>query len=126
MAMNYSHAPSDSAQYGKGLEGPSTAVEEVPYLIFQAILFYEQNSTLDNYAAFVGCMNGTTFQFAKGVFSHSYLHDLINHQVPSDSLKIYRSQPYELLEQEDRKEFVKIYIGLFQCISNLLQGYQTV
>lgn len=61
-------------------------------------------------------MKGTTLQIVKGVCSRSYLQDLAGRRIPTGSLNVYRSEPYDLLEHKDRKEFVRIFIGLFQCL----------
>lgn len=65
---------------------------------------------MDGYTAFVVSMKGTSFQFIRGVCSRSYLRDLVDRRVKSEPLRLlYRSGLYELLEQEDPREFVRIF-----------------
>ncbi|PGH34134.1 hypothetical protein GX50_03002 [[Emmonsia] crescens] len=110
-----------------GRKGPDrlcSAEEVVPYLLLQAILKYERNPTLDSHTAFVVSMKGTTLQFNKGAVSREYLKDLIRRKVPSDPLMFLRSDPYELLEQDGRRECVRGFLGLIRNIHTQLELYE--
>lgn len=87
------------------------------------MLGHEQNPDLENYTAFVVGMKGTFVQFVKGDFPSSYIQDLVNRRYPGSSLELGFSQPYDLLEQEDRGELVRVIIGLFQCLYGLMDVY---
>ena len=78
---------------------------------------------MQNYTAFVVGMKGSIIQFVKGDFPRSYIQDLINRQTPTSSLEIGFSQSYDLLEQEDRRELIRVFIGLFQCLYDLVDMY---
>ncbi|KAK2791045.1 hypothetical protein FQN53_007234 [Emmonsiellopsis sp. PD_33] len=86
----------------------------VPYILFQAILKHERDTSIESHGILVVSMKGTTFQFNKGVVSKPYLEDLLLHKVPSDPLTILRSGPYNLIEQDGRREYVKAMLGLIQ------------
>lgn len=87
-------------------------------------LAYEQNPDLGNYSAFVVSMRGPTFQFIKSTCPALYIKDLFSGRAPSVPLKMYFSGPYDLMEQEDRKEFVRIYLGLLGRLNDLLDVYK--
>lgn len=42
-------------------------------------------------------------------------------RIDSTSLQLYFSEPYDLLEQKDRKEFVRMFIGLICNLYELLE-----
>ncbi|KAK2789955.1 hypothetical protein FQN52_005763 [Onygenales sp. PD_12] len=88
----------------------------VPYILFQAILKHERDPSIESHGILVVSMKGTTFQFNKGVVSKPYLEDLLLHKVPSDPLTILRSGPYNLIEQDGRREYVRAMLGLIQNV----------
>lgn len=102
---------------------PSAASQVPPYLLLQVILAYERNSAQDNYTAFVVIMKATTVHFAKASCSVSYIHDLIGHRTPRTPFELVYSQPYDLLQQEDRRAFITVYYGLLQCLYARLRIY---
>lgn len=87
------------------------------------MLGHEQKPDLENYTAFVVGMKGTIVQFVKSDLPNSYIRDLINRRYPKASLEVGFSQPYELLEQGDRRELVSVFAGLFQCLYDLMDVY---
>ena len=97
----------------------------MPYLLFQTILKYERSPTLISHIAFVVSMKGTTLQFNKAVVSREYLKDLISQKVPDDTLNLLRSEPYELLEQDSRRECVRGFLGLMENIRSQFELYET-
>ena len=91
-------------QARKGPEIQSAAHEVAPYLLFQVLLAYERNPDLENFTASVVSMKGTSVQFVKANCSGFYIQDLKSRGVPRTSLEIYFSEPYDLVEQDGRKE----------------------
>ena len=75
---------------------------------------------MDEYNTFVVSMKGTIIQFVRASCSNSYLQDLAYRKGPGSLLELYFSDPYDLLEQEDRKEFVRIFVGLVNYLYDLL------
>ena len=96
----------------------------MPYLLFQAILKYERNPTLESHTVFVVSMKRSTLQFNKSEVSREYLKDLIDQKGPRDSFVLLRSDSYELLEQNDRKECVRGFLGLMQNVRSQLDLYE--
>lgn len=107
-----------------GPEPLGTAPEVMPYLLIQIVLKYERKPTLKSYTAFVVIMKETTVQVVKAICSDSYIRDLINRRVPKDPLQLRFSMPYDLLEQEDRKEFLRIHFGLIRFLYDTLEIYK--
>lgn len=75
---------------------------------------------MESYTAFVVIMKETTIQIVKAICSNSYIKDLVNRRVPKDPLELQFSIPYDLLEQEDRKEFVRIHLALIRFLYDML------
>ena len=69
-------------------------------------------------------MRGSTFQFIRSTCSALYIKNLFSGRAPGHSLEMYFSGPYDLMEQEDRKEFVRIYLGLLGYLNSLLDVYK--
>lgn len=107
-------------QAGKDPECLGIAHEVTPYLLFQVFLAYEKNPSLAHYNTFVVSMKGTTIQFVRASCSNSHLKDLADGKAPGSSLGIYFSEPYDLLEQKDRREFVRAFIGLVNYLYDIL------
>ena len=95
-----------------------------PYLLIQMALAFEWNPDLDNYTTFVVSMRGSTFQFIRSTCPALYIKDILSSRAPRAPLELYFSGPYDLMEQEDRKEFLRIYLGLIGCLNNLLDVYK--
>lgn len=97
----------------------------MPYLLLQIILAYEKNPTLGNYTAFIITLKGPVAQFITANCSASYIHDLINSRTPRTLLGLKFSLPYDLLQPEDRWEFMKVYYGLLQYLNVQLKNHDT-
>ncbi|KAK2767444.1 hypothetical protein FQN54_003600 [Arachnomyces sp. PD_36] len=96
----------------------------VPYLLFQAILKYERSPTLDSHTAFVVSMKGTSLQFNKAEVSREYLKDLISQKVPRDTLTLLRSELYDMMEQDSRREFVRGFSGMVRHMRSQFGLYE--
>lgn len=110
-------------QAGKGPNPLSEPPVVVSSLLFQAILAYEHRPALDEYTTFVVGVKGNTYQFIGATCSRLYIEDLVNRKAPGSPVDVYFSEPFDLLEQDDRREFSKIFIGLLNCMHNLLRTY---
>ena len=113
----------DRTKARKDPENQSAAHEVVPYLLFQVLLVHERNPYLGNYTALVVCMKGTNVQFLKATCSKLYIQDLISNLVPRTPLEIHFSEPYDLVEQDGRREFVRIYLGVIECLYDVSRAY---
>ena len=85
---------------------------------------YERQPALESHSAFVVSMKGTTLQINKAVVSRQYLNDLISQKVPSDALTLLRSETYDLLEQDGRRECLRSLFGLIRDIRAQFPVYQ--
>ena len=83
------------------------------------LLAHERNPDLGNYTSLVACMKGPNVQFFKATCSKLYIQDLTSNIVPRTPLEIHFSEPYDLVEQDGRREFVRIYLGLIECLYNV-------
>ena len=93
----------------------------MPYLLLQVISAYENNSTLDKYTAFVVTMEGINIQFIRANCSPSYIQDLINYRMSRTHLRLRFSKPYDLLQSEDRWEFMEVFYGLLERLYFLME-----
>ena len=91
------------------------------YLLLQVISAYENNPALENYSAFVVTMEGISIQFIRANCSASYIQDLINNRMPRTHLALEFSKPYDLLQSEDRWEFMEVFYGLLERLYFLME-----
>lgn len=83
----------------------------------QAVSAYNDNPTLDDYTGFVITMDGSILHLSKAVMSNTYVKDICNGRPSSENLKYYRSEPYDLLDQGGRREFLRAIIGLYRYLN---------
>ena len=97
----------------------------IPLQLFRVFFSkaYEHKPSLDEYTTFVVGVKGNTYQFVRATCSRSYIEDLVNRKAPGSPVHVYFSEPFDLLEQNDRREFSKIFIGLLNCMHDLLRKY---
>ena len=62
-------------------------------------------------------------QVVKAICSSSYIQDLISRRVPEDCLELHFSLPYNLLEQDGRREFLRAHFGLIGSLYDMLDIY---
>jgi hypothetical protein len=77
------------------------ATHEVPRILVQAILAYNQNPNSESYTGFVVSINWTVLRINRALMSHDYMESLCQaggHL--SECLQFYRSEPYDLLERD--------------------------
>jgi hypothetical protein len=48
--------------------------------------------------------------------SHDYMESLCQGGHLSECLQFYRSEPYDLLERDQRREIIRLLIGLFRFL----------
>ena len=68
-------------------------------------------------------MKGTNVQFFKATCSKLYIQDLTSNLVPRTPLEVHFSKPYDLVEQDGRREFVRIYLGLIEYLYDVSRAY---
>ena len=52
------------------------ATDEVPRILVQAILAYNQNPNSESYTGFVASINGTVLRISRALMSHDYMESL--------------------------------------------------
>ena len=62
-------------------------------------------------------MDQTVIRVGKAVVSQSYLKSLCTKKPITENLLYYRSAPFELLECEDRREFMRIMFGVLRYLA---------
>lgn len=67
---------------------------EVPQVLVQGILAYDQNSSLDSHRAFVLRMDGINLQFSVTIIPRIYIEELCQGRPLSESLRLSRSELY--------------------------------
>lgn len=90
---------------------------EIPQALLQIILAYSHNQHLEQYTGFVITMDRTVVRVGKAVVSQSYLRRLCAREPVVEYLLYYRSAPFELLEREGRREFLRVMFGVLRCLS---------
>lgn len=94
----------------------SIASHEVPQILVQAILAHEQNPTLDTHEVFVLRMDRIALQLSMAVISRTYMEDLYQGKPLHESLRVCCSERYDLRECDQRREVLRVLIGLFRYL----------
>lgn len=89
----------------------------VPQALLQAILAYNQNPHLDHYSGFVVSADQAVLQVSRVVASRTYMKNLCEGK-PSrgGDLVLYHSNPMDLLEQDGRRQFLRLIMGLLRFL----------
>lgn len=87
---------------------------EIPQALLQVILVYSNNQLLDNYTGYVVTMDRTVVRVGKVVVSQAYLRDLSAGHPTAEQMFFYRSKSFQLLEREDRREFLRVILGVLR------------
>ncbi|KAL1966734.1 hypothetical protein VTN77DRAFT_3931 [Rasamsonia byssochlamydoides] len=91
------------------------ATNEVPQILVQSILAYNQNPTLENYSGFVVSIDGTIVHISQAFLSHAYMENLCKGgSLLGEHLEFCRSESYDLLECDRRREVLRLIIGIFR------------
>jgi len=94
----------------------TVASHEVPQILVQAILAYEQNPTLQTHKAFVLRVDRTVLRLSMAVIPHTYMEDLYQGKPLRENLKLCCSEHYDLRECDRRREVLRVLIGLLRCL----------
>lgn len=96
---------------------PEFARSEVPQLLIQAVFAYLQNPGLEKYTGFVVSLDRTVVHVAKGVMTEKYLKSLCSGQALNGDLEFYRSEAFDLLERDGRREFLRVLVGMLKYLA---------
>ncbi|XHG06800.1 hypothetical protein AWENTII_009980 [Aspergillus wentii] len=89
---------------------------EIPFALFLLAIAFDENPNRESYTSFVITVNDTSLRFTKAVASKSYLESLFQGRHLTECLEISRSRGYDILEVEGRRDFLRIFLGLLQCM----------
>lgn len=105
-------------------EKTSVAVHEVPQIVVQAILAYNRDPTRESYPAFVLRVDRTILQVSMSALSRTYVEELCRGKPLSGSLRLCRSVRYDMLERDERREALRLLVGLVRFLdtSNIIDG----
>lgn len=90
---------------------------EIPQALLQIVLAYSNNQLLDSYTGYVLTMDRTVVRVGKVVVPQAYLRDLSTGQPTADQMLFYRSKSFQLLEREDRREFLRTIHGVLRYLA---------
>lgn len=89
---------------------------EVPQILAQALLAFQKNPILNVHRGFVLRMEGTKLQLSSASIPCRYIRNISQDDPPHDELALLRSVAYDLREPEQRREALRILIGLLRRI----------
>lgn len=70
---------------------------ELPSALIQAIITYNHNRQLTEYAGFVISLGHSAFRFGRAIMSKAYMETLCNGQPLTVHLELYRFRKFDLL-----------------------------
>lgn len=90
---------------------------EIPQALFQIVLAYRNNQLLDSYTGYVVTIDRTVVRVGKVVAPQAYLRGLSTSQPTAEQMFFYRSKSFQLLEREDRREFLRVIHGVLRHLA---------
>lgn len=90
---------------------------QVLQILLQAITAYCRNTHLGRYTGFVVTMDRTVVHFSKATMSPVYMQALYQARPLPEKMQFYQSRAYELLQPGDRREFMRLAIGLVRYLT---------
>lgn len=85
---------------------------EVPHAIFQAVMAYSEDASLDQYDGFVICLDDMDMYLSRVKVSSAYLRSLYQRQAVTEDLPFYRSKKFNIFEPDGRRGLLKLLMGL--------------
>ena len=89
---------------------------EAPKALILAAIAYSRNPRLEHYDGFVICMEGPFFYVSQLKASKKYMSSLFECRIVSDDLPLYRSRKLDILDCDDRREIVRMLIGVLRYL----------
>lgn len=101
------------------MDDPSAEIARyvAPQILVQALITYDHNPDLKQYTGFVICQHRTVIHVSRAWMSRDYMKSLWEDQLVNDNMQLYRSRAFELLDQKDRREFMRFIIGLYRSVA---------
>jgi hypothetical protein len=88
-----------------------------PQILAQALITYDHNPDFKQYTGFVISMHQTVMHVSRASMSRDYMKSLWEDQSVNENMQLYRSRAFELLDEEDRREFMRFIIGLYRYLA---------
>lgn len=95
-------------------ENQDIICHEVPQILIQAILMFQKHPTLETYQPFALRLNGTKLQLSSALISQGYIQNLSRNIPLIEELTIRHSVAYDLGEPQDRREILRLLVGLLR------------
>lgn len=95
---------------------PDIISHEITQFLIQAILMFQKNPTLETHTAFALRIEGIKLQFSSAVISQTYIHSLSHGNPLIEDLTFFHSVTYDLRESDQRREILRLIIGLLRCL----------
>ena len=90
---------------------------EVPQILVQRILQYQDNPTLESYTGFTAIIRKTTLLISMATMSQPYLEQLCKGKEPSERFNFWHSKPFDLLEPSGRREALRLIVGAIRYLA---------
>lgn len=91
-----------------------TICHEIPQILIQAVLMFQQNPTLKTYQPFALRVDGTKIQLSSAPIPQTYIQDLSRGSPLTGELTILHSVAYDLRNPEERREISRLLVGLLR------------
>ncbi|KAJ9211908.1 hypothetical protein DTO166G4_6436 [Paecilomyces variotii] len=85
-----------------------TICHEIPQILIQAVLMFQQNPTLKTYRPFALRVDGTKIQLSSAPIPQTYIQDLSRGSPLTGELTILHSVAYDLRNPEERREISRL------------------
>lgn len=83
----------------------------------------QKNTNLESHQPFALRVNGTKLQLSSAVISQSYIQDLSRGNIPLDEFSLLQSVTYDLRDNGERRELLRLLIGLLRRIDSTNSGH---
>ncbi|GKZ31576.1 hypothetical protein AbraIFM66950_000150 [Aspergillus brasiliensis] len=87
-----------------------------------AIKYEQQIQKRDTYVSFCITASLSKYRVTRAEASHTYFEDLRHGRRIKEKLVIQRGKEYDLLKEEDRGEFLKMYWGICSFLTEIPEG----
>lgn len=105
------------ATFASSAASDDKALQEVPHALLQIMNAYNHNPNLEEYNGLVIVMDGLVFHFTRVTVSRDYIDCLCERRPLQDCLRLFRSRPLNLLEVGDRREFIRLAVGMLRSMA---------
>lgn len=87
---------------------------EIPQILIQAILIFQNNPTLKTHQPFALRVDGTKLQLSSALIPQTYIQNLSRGNPLIGELTILHSVAYDLRDPEERREISRLLVGLLR------------